>query len=76
VFLILYGTGIRNHTQPVTATIGTKPAQVAFAAAQGAFVGEDQINVLVPQSLRGAGRVNLMLTVDGLTTNPVAIQIK
>ena len=76
VFLILYGTGIRNHAQPVTATIGTTPAQVVFAAAQGAFVDEDQINVLVPQSLRGAGRVNLILKVDGQTTNPVAIQIQ
>jgi uncharacterized protein (TIGR03437 family) len=76
VFLILYGTGIRNHAQPVTATIGTTPAQVVFAAAQGAFVDEDQINVLVPQSLRGAGRVNLILQVDGQTTSPVAIQIQ
>jgi uncharacterized protein (TIGR03437 family) len=39
-------------------------------------VDEDQINVLVPQSLRGAGRVNLVLTVDGQTANPVAIQIQ
>jgi uncharacterized protein (TIGR03437 family) len=76
VFLILYGTGIRNHAQPVTATIGTTAAPVAFAAAQGTFVDEDQINVLVPQSLRGAGRVNVVLTVDGQTTNPVTIQIK
>ena len=76
VFLILYGTGIRNHSQPVTAMIATTPAPVAFAAAQGTFVDEDQINVLVPQSLRGAGRVNLVLTVDGQTANPVAIQIQ
>jgi len=76
VFLNLYGTGIRNHAQPVTAMIATTASPVAFAAAQGAFVDEDQINVQVPQSLRGAGRVNLVLTVDGQTTNPVAIQIK
>lgn len=76
VFLILYGTGIRNHAQPVKATIGTTPAQVVFASAQGTFVDEDQINVLIPQSLRGAGRVNLLLNVDGQTTNPVAIQIQ
>ncbi len=76
VFLILYGTGIRNHAQPVTATIGATAAPVAFAAAQGTFVDEDQINVLVPQSLRGAVRVNVVLTVDGQTTNPVTILIE
>ncbi len=76
VFLILYGTGIRNHVQPVTAMIGTTAAPVAFAAAQGTFVDEDQINVLVPQSLKGAGMVNVVLTVDGVTTNPVAILVQ
>jgi uncharacterized protein (TIGR03437 family) len=76
VFLILYGTGIRNRVNPVTATIGTTSAPVVFAAAQGAFVDEDQVNVLVPQSLRGAGRVNLVLNVDGQSTNPVVILIK
>jgi uncharacterized protein (TIGR03437 family) len=76
VFLILYGTGLRSHAQPVTAAIGTTPATVAFAAAQGTFVDEDQVNVLVPQSLRGAGRVNVVLTVDGQAANPVTILIK
>jgi uncharacterized protein (TIGR03437 family) len=76
VFLILYGTGIRNHAQPVTAMIGTTAATVAFSGAQGTFVDEDQINVLVPQSLKGAGMVNVVLTVDGVPTNPVTILVQ
>jgi uncharacterized protein (TIGR03437 family) len=76
VYLILFGTGVRNHTGAVTATIGTTTVPVAFAGAQGAYVGEDQINILLPQSLRGAGLVNLTLNVDGQVTNAVQIQIQ
>jgi len=39
-------------------------------------VDEDQINVLVPQSLKGAGMVNVVLTVDGVPTNPVTILVQ
>ena len=76
VFLILYGTGIRNHVSAVTATIGGTAATVAFAGAQGTFVDEDQINVQVPQSLKGAGLVNVVLNVDGKSTNPVQILVQ
>jgi uncharacterized protein (TIGR03437 family) len=76
VFLILYGTGIRNHATPVTATIGTMALPVAYAGQQGTFAGEDQINVLLPASLRGAGIVDVSLTVDGQTTNTVKIRIQ
>jgi uncharacterized protein (TIGR03437 family) len=76
VFLILYGTGIRNHSGAITATIGTNTVPVAFAGAQGTFAGEDQINILLPQTLRGAGVVDVMLNVDGQPTNSVKIHIR
>ncbi len=76
VFLVLYGTGIRNYANPVTATIGTAAIPAAFAGAQGTFPGEDQINILLPQTLRGAGIVDVTLNVDGLITNAVKIQIQ
>ncbi len=76
VFLILYGTGIRNHAGPVTATVGTTKLAVAYAGTQGTFAGEDQINILLPQTLRGAGIVDVTLTVDGQTTNAVKIHIQ
>jgi uncharacterized protein (TIGR03437 family) len=76
VFLILYGTGIRNYSGSVTATIGNSSVPVVFAGPQGAFAGEDQINIQLPQSLRGAGVVDVTLSVDGQTTNPVKIHLR
>jgi uncharacterized protein (TIGR03437 family) len=74
-FLILYGTGIRN-ANPVTVSIGNVLVTAAFAGAQGTFAGEDQINVLLPQTLRGAGVVDVTLNVDGQVANRVKIQIQ
>jgi len=76
VYLILYGTGIRNHQTPVTAKIGNTTVTTAYAGMQGVFVGEDQINILLPSSLAGSGLVSVILTADGETTNPVQIQIQ
>jgi uncharacterized protein (TIGR03437 family) len=76
VFLILYGTGIRHHTGPVTAKMGVVTVQAAYAGPQGTFAGQDQINIEIPRSLRGAGMVDVILTVDGQTTNPVKILIR
>jgi uncharacterized protein (TIGR03437 family) len=76
-FLVLYGTGIRNHTSAVTATVGSaKDLPVAYAGAQATYVGEDQINIQLPASLAGAGTVNVTLTVDGQMSNAVKIQVQ
>jgi uncharacterized protein (TIGR03437 family) len=78
VVLVLYGTGIRGFSSiaNVTATIGTTSAPVLFAGAQGAFVGQDQVNVQLPRSLIGSGQVNVVLTVDGQASNAVTINIQ
>jgi uncharacterized protein (TIGR03437 family) len=76
VYLTLFGTGIRNHANAVTATIGSTILPTIYAGAQGQFVGEDQINIQLPASLAGAGLVKVTLNVDGQTSNPVQIQIK
>ena len=76
VYLLLFGTGIRNHANPVTATIGSATLPAAYAGAQGSFAGEDQINIALPASLAGAGVAGVVLTVDGQTSNSVQIQIK
>ena len=76
VFLLLFGTGIRNHAAAVTATIGSTTLPTAYAGAQGAFVGEDQINIALPASLAGSGAVHVSLSMDGQTSNSVQIQIK
>jgi uncharacterized protein (TIGR03437 family) len=76
VYLLLYGTGIRHASGTPSCTIGGKPAGVVYAGAQGSFVGLDQVNVLLPATLRGAGTVNLTLMVDGVTANTVTIAVQ
>jgi uncharacterized protein (TIGR03437 family) len=76
VVLTLYGTGIRGHANAVTATVGSVTLPTGFAGAQGQFLGEDQINIQLPSSLAGSGLVNVILNVDGQTTNPLQIQIQ
>ncbi|MGC9946964.1 MAG: FG-GAP-like repeat-containing protein [Bryobacteraceae bacterium] len=76
VYLLMYGTGIR-HAASVTVNLGAQTGlPVAYSGAQGAYVGEDQINVLLPQSLQGAGVINVTLTADGQASNTVQIQIQ
>lgn len=81
VYLILYGTGIRNHQNPVTATLSNEvgalsPLTASYAGPQGVYAGEDQINILLPQSLQGFGLATMTLTADGQNTNPIQIQIQ
>jgi uncharacterized protein (TIGR03437 family) len=78
VFLTLFGTGLRKNSglANVHAIIGGADAPVTFAGAQGEFAGLDQINLQIPTSLRGRGDVPIVLTVDGLTSNTVSINIR
>ena len=76
-FVSLYGTGVRKRTDldKVTCTIGGVAAPVSFAGAQGS-IGLDQINIQIPNSLRGRGDVPVLLTVDGETSNPVTLNVQ
>ncbi|MFN0120085.1 MAG: BACON domain-containing protein [Blastocatellia bacterium] len=75
-FLILFGTGIRGHGQPLQVTVdfGGTAGQVLFAGQQSSFAGLDQINVLIPRSLRGRGDVTVNVTVNGKAANPVTLR--
>lgn len=66
VVIELYGTGIRHLAQAsdITANIGSTSVPVQFAGAQGTDMGLDQVNILIPQSLKGAGQVSLSITVS------------
>ena len=75
VVLLLFGTGLRNFQQGVEVTIGGVRAQVVGVAAQPDFVGLDQVNVIIPMSLAGAGEVEVVVTVDGNVANTVTIVI-
>ncbi len=78
VYLSLYGTGLRNRSSltNVTCTVGGVSAQVQYAGAQLQYPGLDQVNVALPLTLRGAGTVNVELTVDGQLSNAVEIAIQ
>jgi uncharacterized protein (TIGR03437 family) len=77
VYLTLYGTGIRNHAGDVQCTINGVSAAVPYAGAQGQYAGLDQINVgPVPASLRGSGETDLVLTVDGQTSNAARVNFR
>lgn len=87
--LLLFGTGIRRApaTNPnddngvaeaVTVTIDSRAARVLYAGAQGAFAGLDQINVELPANLVGTGprSVEVVVTINSVTTNRVTVPIK
>lgn len=67
-YLILYGTGFDN-AKAVTVTINGQTYNPSYAGPQGTFPGLDQINVLLPSSMAGAGQVNVSVTVDGQVSN-------
>lgn len=78
VFLILFGTGIRQHGAigNIRATIGNANAEVLYAGSAPGFEGLDQINLRIPRSLIGQGELEVGLRVDNQTTNTVRINIK
>jgi uncharacterized protein (TIGR03437 family) len=75
-YLELFGTGIRNHAKPVVVTAGSAQSTAAYAGAQGVYLGEDQINIQLPASLKGAGKIGVSLLVDGETSNSVQVLIQ
>src|SRR4030095_12500843 len=58
------------------AILGGANAEVSFAGAQVDFVGLDQINMPVPRSLGGRGKVDVLLMVESQMTNSAPVNIK
>jgi uncharacterized protein (TIGR03437 family) len=75
LILMLYGTGIRGYQTAPVVTIGGVAATVLGAAAQSQYPGLDQVNVVVPSVLKGAGNVDVVMTVDGKAANTVSIRM-
>lgn len=78
LFLVLYGTGIRNHgaLSTVRARIGEMVMEVLYAGAQGDFVGLDQVNIKLQRSLAGRGETEVVLTVNDIQANFVKVSFK
>jgi uncharacterized protein (TIGR03437 family) len=75
VFLLLFGTGIRGgNVGTITASIGNVEGAVVFAGPHSTLAGLDQVNVRLPRSLAGAGKVDLILRVNSWDTNTVTIR--
>jgi uncharacterized protein (TIGR03437 family) len=75
VYLVLYGTGIRDGSK-FSVMIGNTPAPVIYAGPQGDFPGLDQVNVSLPPTLAGSGEVDLALTVDGTAANTLRVRFQ
>jgi uncharacterized protein (TIGR03437 family) len=76
--LVLYGTGIRGRSAlgNVVCNIGGVAVPADYAGPQGQYPGLDQVNLTVPASLAGGGEVDVSVTVDGQTSNAVAVNIR
>jgi uncharacterized protein (TIGR03437 family) len=78
VYLILYGTGLRQRASlsQVKVKLGEMYVPVEYAGAQGSYAGLDQINALIPRQLMGRGAVTVEVLVNGQAANPVKIQLR
>ncbi len=75
VFLLLFGTSFR-HASRFSAEIGNVVGTITYAGAQNTYAGLDQVNVLLPSSLAGRGRLSVVLNADGRASNPVWVQFQ
>jgi uncharacterized protein (TIGR03437 family) len=75
IYLVLFGSGIRNHDSVEASLAGGIRAEVVYAGAQGDFVGLDQINILLPQ-IRNTPSGDLIVVVDGKPSNKVQLVFK
>jgi uncharacterized protein (TIGR03437 family) len=69
--LSIFATGVR-HASSVAVTIGGQPT-IVETVARADLPGLDEIHVLLPGSLSGAGNVTLSINADGVTSNPVSV---
>ncbi|HVY94702.1 MAG TPA: hypothetical protein VHA14_18195, partial [Bryobacteraceae bacterium] len=74
IFLSLFLTGADLSTTPAVLVAGVS-ATVTFAGASPCCQGLQQINVTLPASLAGAGRVPVVVQAGGQTSNVVEIVI-
>ncbi|HYO80528.1 MAG TPA: hypothetical protein VES20_03935 [Bryobacteraceae bacterium] len=76
VYLSLYGSGLRRQPTEAKVVIGGTTVQPVYAGPQGEYAGLDQINVLVPRSLRGRGLVEIVIDQGGVRSNAVTVAVQ
>lgn len=80
-FVDLFMTGLRGRSNDsaVTLTIGSQTVAIDSITDDddaGAAAGIDEVLVGLPLSLRGSGEVNVVISVDGKTSNTARINIQ
>ena len=77
--LAAYGTGLRHASSVTASAVDTNgnrfPLAVEYAGAAPGFFGLDQLNVVLPADLDGAGNVSLILSTADGTSNTVTFQM-
>jgi uncharacterized protein (TIGR03437 family) len=71
--LSIFATGVA-HAKSVAVTICGKQSVVETVAPAN-LVGLDEVHVLVPAELRGAGKCTLVVTADGVQSNATSVAI-
>src|SRR6266481_243654 len=70
--LTIFATGTRNASQN-SIVMGGRVVNFESVIASADMPGLDEVNVLVPRDLRGAGNVDLFVQSDGRASNPVSV---
>ncbi len=73
--LVLNATGL-NSAKDVTVTVGGETAQVTYAGPDGTVAGLDRISAMIPPSMAGKGKVEVVVTAGGKPSNPVYVVIE
>ena len=76
VYLVLYATGIRNHSAPVTVTINGQLCTSQYAGRHPTYPGLDQVNVLLPPGAFDPGTATVEITADGIVSNTVNVLLQ
>jgi uncharacterized protein (TIGR03437 family) len=71
--LTIFSTGVRNATT-VSVTAGGRALTFESKAHTPNMPGMDEVHVLVPPDLRGAGKVDLIIRADDRDSNPVIVE--
>ena len=76
--LIVFATGIRPNipiinASQVSLTAGGRALTLESIVASPTMPGLDEVHVLVPADLRGAGKVDLVINADGRDSNPATV---
>ncbi|HEY8224038.1 MAG TPA: lamin tail domain-containing protein, partial [Pyrinomonadaceae bacterium] len=71
--LIIFSSGVRNGTT-VSVTAGGQALTLESIISSPSMPGLDEVHVLVPAELRGAGVVELEIRADGRDSNPVTLE--